>query len=59
MVAVCLHNFGLAQDGWIDYAPFIHEEEEDEDLNVDDENDNFEEMRRGIEKRRQIAENLI
>jgi hypothetical protein len=53
MVAICLHNFGLAQDGWIDDAPFIHEEEEEEDeyLHVDHENDNFEEMRTGIEKK--------
>ncbi len=41
MVAICLHNFGFAQDGWIDDAPFIHEEEEeeDEDLHVDNENE--------------------
>jgi hypothetical protein len=55
MVTACFHNFGLQVDGWIEFAPQVR------DNNDDEENENFfadekEELHLGLEKIRRIAE---
>jgi hypothetical protein len=55
MVTACFHNFGLQVDGWIEFAPQVR------DNNDDEENENFfadekEELHLGLEEIRRIAE---
>ena len=58
MVAACLHNFGLQYDDWIDDAPIIQNEIDDNDEDLEND-DNEEELVAGLEKRRRLAEELI
>jgi hypothetical protein len=58
-VMACLHNFGLEYDGWIDDAPEIPPEIDDNEEDFFENNDNEEEIMAGLEKRRRMAEDLI
>ncbi len=59
MVAACLHNFGLELDGWINEAPEVGEEGDEDDQNGAFLDDEEEELNLGVEKRRRIAEEFI
>lgn len=60
MVAACLHNFGLMHDDWIDDALPIQREPINEAIDENYNSDEDEEdERRGFEKRRTMAEEML